>query len=178
MSCGACTTRQPTPRSAREDNTSGYVSYPLFFSARMLRRLALSSPPRTRFSHRVQLSDAVLTPWQQIGWIVCTGLTLISIGVSFWLINKHLRNYTSVRIPKCQSAYPVLTTSFTHLEICAALYVFKPLNLKLSSSSIGYAPDIVRILFMVPLYAVISTASYFWWVSTAFPPDQRLDAES
>lgn len=27
--------------------------------------------------------------------------------------------------------------------------------------------DIVRILFMVPLYAVISTASYFWWVSIA-----------
>lgn len=32
---------------------------------------------------------------------------------------------------------------------------------------IGYS-DIVRILFMVPLYAIISLASYFWWVSSEF----------
>ncbi|KAI8996534.1 organic solute transporter Ostalpha-domain-containing protein [Trametes punicea] len=45
------------------------------------------------------------------------------MGVSFWLIDKHLRWYTN----KYEQRY------------------------------------IVRILFMVPLYAVISSASYFWW---------------
>ncbi|KAI0794133.1 organic solute transporter Ostalpha-domain-containing protein [Fomes fomentarius] len=58
-----------------------------------------------------------------IGWIVSSAFTLIAIGVSFWLIGKHLQWYTN----KYEQRY------------------------------------IVRILFMVPLYAVISTASYFWW---------------
>ncbi|KAM5544184.1 hypothetical protein V8D89_001844 [Ganoderma adspersum] len=79
-------------------------------------RAPLDSPPL------VQHGKIILQA-HHIGWIVCTGLTLISIGVSFWLIDKHLRNYTSKYVQRY----------------------------------------IVRILFMVPLYAVISTASYFWW---------------
>ncbi|RDX48124.1 DUF300-domain-containing protein [Lentinus brumalis] len=65
----------------------------------------------------------VVIQYHHIGWIVCSALTLVAMGVSFWLINKHLRWYTN----KYEQRY------------------------------------IVRILFMVPLYALISTASYFWW---------------
>ncbi|PIL25191.1 transporter [Ganoderma sinense ZZ0214-1] len=79
-------------------------------------RAPFNSPPL------VQHGKIILQA-HHIGWIVCSALTLISIGVSFWLIDKHLRNYTS----KYEQRY------------------------------------IVRILFMVPLYAVVSTASYFFW---------------
>ncbi|KAI0757410.1 organic solute transporter Ostalpha-domain-containing protein [Daedaleopsis nitida] len=61
--------------------------------------------------------------YHHIGWIVSSVLTLVAIGVSYWLINKHLLWYTN----KHEQRY------------------------------------IVRILFMVPLYAIISTASYLWW---------------
>ncbi|KAI0731413.1 organic solute transporter Ostalpha-domain-containing protein [Earliella scabrosa] len=61
--------------------------------------------------------------YHHIGWIASSALTLVAMGVSFWLIGKHLQWYTN----KHEQRY------------------------------------IVRILFMVPLYAVISTASYFWW---------------
>ncbi|TBU60568.1 organic solute transporter Ostalpha-domain-containing protein [Dichomitus squalens] len=70
----------------------------------------------------VQNGKIVLQP-HHIGWIVSSVLTLVAMGVSFWLIGKHVRNYTN----KYEQRY------------------------------------IVRILFMVPLYAVVSTASYFWW---------------
>ncbi|KAH9888780.1 organic solute transporter Ostalpha-domain-containing protein [Cubamyces lactineus] len=54
---------------------------------------------------------------------VSSAFTAVAMGVSFWLIHKHLRSYTN----KYEQRY------------------------------------IVRILFMVPLYALISLASYFWW---------------
>ncbi|KAI0646590.1 organic solute transporter Ostalpha-domain-containing protein [Trametes meyenii] len=58
-----------------------------------------------------------------IGWIISSAFTVIAMGVSFWLIGKHIRWYNN----KYEQRY------------------------------------IVRILFMVPLYAVISLSSYFWW---------------
>ncbi|KAI0674597.1 organic solute transporter Ostalpha-domain-containing protein [Trametes maxima] len=58
-----------------------------------------------------------------IGWIVSSAFTIVAMGVSFWLIGKHIRWYNN----KYEQRY------------------------------------IVRILFMVPLYAVISLSSYFWW---------------
>ncbi|KAI0695346.1 organic solute transporter Ostalpha-domain-containing protein [Cerioporus squamosus] len=78
----------------------------------------LDSPPLIQ-----QGKIVIQCAWSRIGWMVCSALTLVAMGVSFWLISKHLRWYTN----KHQQRY------------------------------------IVRILFMVPLYALISTASYFWW---------------
>ncbi|OSD05500.1 DUF300-domain-containing protein [Trametes coccinea BRFM310] len=75
-----------------------------------------SSPPL------IQNGKLVLQA-HHIGWIVSSAFTLVAMGVSFWLIDKHIRWYTN----KYEQRY------------------------------------IVRILFMVPLYAVISLASYFWW---------------
>ncbi|KAJ8482614.1 hypothetical protein ONZ51_g5230 [Trametes cubensis] len=73
-----------------------------------------------------RFANAMLcTQAHHIGWIVSSAFTAVAMGVSFWLIGKHLRSYTN----KYEQRY------------------------------------IVRILFMVPLYALISLASYFWWVS-------------
>ncbi|KZV63504.1 DUF300-domain-containing protein, partial [Peniophora sp. CONT] len=58
-----------------------------------------------------------------VGWLVCGIFTLFSCGFSFWLINKHLVNYTN----RAEQRY------------------------------------IVRLLFMPPLYAVVSTASFILW---------------
>ncbi|KAI1793466.1 DUF300-domain-containing protein [Ganoderma leucocontextum] len=79
-------------------------------------RAPFDSPPLVQ-------NGKIILQAHHIGWIVCSALTLVAIGVSFWLIDKHLRNYTNKR----EQRY------------------------------------IVRILFMVPLYAIVSTASYFWW---------------
>ncbi|KAI0330884.1 DUF300-domain-containing protein [Cubamyces sp. BRFM 1775] len=79
-------------------------------------RAPLSSPPL------IQNGKLVLQA-HHIGWIVSSVFTAVAMGVSFWLIAKHLQSYTN----KYEQRY------------------------------------IVRILFMVPLYAVISLASYFWW---------------
>ncbi|KAG8955676.1 hypothetical protein FRC04_007667 [Tulasnella sp. 424] len=65
----------------------------------------------------------------QVGWIICGFFTIISVGVSAWLINKHLRNYTN----KGQQRY------------------------------------IVRCLFLVPIYSIISTLSYILYDSYASP---------
>ncbi|KAK7029693.1 hypothetical protein VNI00_014391 [Paramarasmius palmivorus] len=79
--------------------------------------------------------------WQthHIGWIIASAFTFISCAVSFWLIYKHLKWYTNKREQRrkafnLHSIHPLIST-----------------------------PDIVRILFMVPIYAVVSLASYFWW---------------
>ncbi|KAI0782995.1 organic solute transporter Ostalpha-domain-containing protein [Abortiporus biennis] len=58
-----------------------------------------------------------------VGWILTGCFTLVAMGASFWLINKHLQWYTN----KHEQRY------------------------------------IVRILFMVPIYAVISFASFLFW---------------
>ncbi|RPD64153.1 DUF300-domain-containing protein [Lentinus tigrinus ALCF2SS1-6] len=79
-------------------------------------KASLNSPPLIQHGK-------IVIQYHHIGWMVCSALTLVAMGVSFWLINKHLRWYTN----KYEQRY------------------------------------IVRILFMVPLYALISTASYFWW---------------
>ncbi|KAG9008950.1 hypothetical protein FRB93_006000 [Tulasnella sp. JGI-2019a] len=63
----------------------------------------------------------------QVGWIICGFFTFIAVGVSWWLINKHLANYTN----KGQQRY------------------------------------IVRCLFLVPVYAIISTLSYILYDSYA-----------
>ncbi|CDO73322.1 hypothetical protein BN946_scf185008.g84 [Trametes cinnabarina] len=87
----------------------------------------LSSPPL------IQNGKLVLQA-HHIGWIVSSAFTMVAIGVSFWLIDKHIRWYTN----KYEQRY------------------------------------IVRILFMVPLYAAISLASYFWWNGLSRERDRRL----
>ena len=59
-----------------------------------------------------------------VGWLVCGIFTLFSCGFSFWLIDKHLVNYTN----RAEQRY------------------------------------IIRLLFMPPLYAAISTLSFILWV--------------
>ncbi|PCH36718.1 DUF300-domain-containing protein [Wolfiporia cocos MD-104 SS10] len=77
---------------------------------------ALSEPPL------IQHGSLVLQA-HDIGWIISGSFTVVAIGISLWLIDKHLRWYTN-----------------THEQ-----------------------RYIIRILFMVPIYAVISFASYLFW---------------
>ncbi|PPQ62953.1 hypothetical protein CVT24_006193 [Panaeolus cyanescens] len=79
-----------------------------------------------------------------IGWIVSGCFALIAIITSFWLVRKHLQWYTN-------PAY-----AETRTKMCAHLppYKRRPINPSV---------DIVRLLFMVPLYAIISFASFIFW---------------
>ncbi|TFK23673.1 DUF300-domain-containing protein [Coprinopsis marcescibilis] len=69
-----------------------------------------------------QNGEAVFQPYH-VGWLLCGVFAVISTGVSFWLIDKHLQWYTN----KKEQRY------------------------------------IVRLLLLVPIYAIISFASFLFW---------------
>ena len=66
---------------------------------------------------------------------------------------------------ECESTYFV---AYKYAEIPlfteegTTLYVFSP---QLTCQILNTVADIVRILFMVPIYSVVSFASYLFWVS-------------
>lgn len=101
----------------------------------------------------------------QIGWIVSGCFTIAAVVISFWLIGKHLQWYTNV----CLIASSVQTRELTHLLMCLQkaeqrCMLIARHNISAYFDNSSCFKDIVRILFMVPLYAVISLASYLFWV--------------
>ncbi len=108
------------------------------------------------------VADSILN--LQIDWVDC--LLGLDLGGDGRILLAHQQAPSLVY--QCTSTHPssihIPAEDADREEIRAALYVHRfheglPLT--------RHSTDIVRILFMVPLYALISTASYFWWVSTA-----------
>lgn len=97
----------------------------------------------------------------QIGWIIAGCFTIVSTITSFWLINKHLQWYNHVCI-LCMLRVHLFKYKQKREQRCEYGQFLK---LKERCVTWSHLLDIVRILFMVPLYALISFASFLFWVS-------------
>ena len=154
MSCREGTAAQSSTFSTRKYRNTRYTLRIFNLSRRLLTDYIAHHVGSLSISG-VRLSSCKL----QIGWLITGCFTLVSMITSFWLMNKHCQWYTNVGtiIQRTSSRY--LTPREERGTEMYACHLYRTLE-----SLTLFRTDIIRILLMVPLYALVSFASYLFWV--------------